>query len=434
MFRLLKRKILIVTRIFFLLFAGLVTGLVAGCASVPDVADESSDLALWLEEAHRYKHDLSTDHPDHIDNILAISAPMREAINTHFVDLHKSDIAPKMAAWLVDKLDGHRMHYNVEANLTPTEAFEKREGNCLTFTILLTTMAAELDVELKYNEVDLPDVWNQSEEEKDAAVVLYRHINAIRDTSTGQYVFDLAIQDYDANYPQRVISRDNAIALLHNNKAIEKFKKNDLEAAMHYLKLAVSYYPKNPDIFINLGAVLKYIGEKELAEQSVLHALRLDRNSHLAASKLERWYRANGDLTKAKKYGRLARSSRNRNPYYQYARAEKSFNAKEYKVAQRYIRRAKNLYDQDSRFFWLSSRVERKLGKHINALRELVSAHELAKTEEQRNIYEAEAVELANAIKNDDSKNSDTAALNKIGENITTDSLDELNLRRARYR
>jgi len=416
----LKRKFLNLKRIIISLL--LVS--IAGCASTPKVVDIDSELAQWLKGAELYKQKLTADHPDHIDNVLAISAPMREAINVHFADLPSSLIALRMADWLVDNKDGHGMHYNVNSNLTPAEAFEKREGNCLTFTILLTTMAAELGIELLYNEVDLPDVWDQDEEETDARVVLYRHINAITNSTKGQYVFDLAIEDYDASYPQRVIPSEHAIALLHNNKAIEALKKNDLENAMHYLKLAVSNYPDNPDIFINLGAVFKYVGETNLAEESMLYALKLDKNNHLAANKLERWYRLDGQQTKALKYKRLARASRNRNPYYQYARAEDSFKSNDFKAARRYIRRAKYLYDQDSRFFWLSSRVERMLGKHVKALRELVSAYELAKTEEQLNIYKTEAVELAVAMKNNNTKNSDTAALDKISESINTDALE----------
>ena len=181
------------------------------CASTPEVILEDTELALWLSEANQYKDALPNDHPDRAENILSVSDSMREIINTKFSKVKRSNVATRMAGWLIKK-DGHGMTYSVEANLSPAEAFEKREGNCLSFTLLLTTMAAELDIKLEYNEVDLPDVWNQNEEDN-AGLVLYRHINAIRKTSGKEYVYDLAIEEYDASYPQRVIPSHYACLL-----------------------------------------------------------------------------------------------------------------------------------------------------------------------------------------------------------------------------
>ena len=377
----------------------LVMCLLTACASAPDVIVKDTNLALWLEEAYLYKQALPTEHPDRIENILTISDPMRKAINDRFAGLKKSSIAPKMASWLIDK-DGHNMQYNIEANLSPAQSFAKRQGNCLSFTILLTTMAAELGVELKYNEVDLPDVWNQDEDEdKNAGLVLYRHINAIRKTSNKNFVFDLAIQDYDASYPQRVIPGEYAVALLHNNLAIAAFQEKDLDTAIHFIKLAVSQYPVNPDIFVNLSAIFKYVGEKSMAEEALLHAIALDRNSYIAANKLERLYRLEGKNTKAKKYQRLAQASRNRNPYFQYALAERALEASDYKTAKRYIRRAQYLYKEDSRFFGLSSRIELALGNHLKALRELQTAYELAKSQKSLDKYLAEDVAITEIMK-----------------------------------
>jgi len=371
--------------------------LLAGCTSRPNVTVQDENLAQWLVKAKQYEQTLPNDHPDRTENILAISASMRDAINTHFASLPRSLIAERMANWLMAE-DGHHMIYDINANHHPSQAFEERRGNCLSFTILLTTMAAELDVELKYNEVQLPDVWNQDENENNG-LVLYRHINAIRETRNQKFVFDLAMDEYDLDYPQRIIPTRNAVALLHNNRAIESFQKKDKEQTMHYIRLAVSQNPENPDIFVNLGAILKFFGRRELATETLLHALELDNNSSIAATKLERWYRADGNKVKSRKYQRLARSSHARNPYFQFSQAQRYFESGEYKTARRYIRRAKRLYKEDSRFFLLSSHIERKFDNYTKALKELQIAYGLAKSSEQREKYLAQAKELAHVMK-----------------------------------
>ena len=370
--------------------------LIAGCASTPKSIVKTNELMQWLEDAKQYEQSLPSDHPDHAHNILTISAPMREALNTHFVGVRRSTVAQKMANWLMAD-DGHNMQYNIDADLSPAQAFEQRQGNCLSFTILIATMAAELGVELLYNEVKLPDVWNQDEGE-DRALVLYRHINAIKETSQGDIVFDLAMDTYDASFPQRVIPAEYAVALLHSNKAVASFRKNDMETAKHYLKLALAQNPENSDVFVNLAAVLKVDQQPKLAELALLHALTLDNYNYMAANKLERWYRVDGETSKAKKYQRLARISRNRNPYFQFSLAEKALEDGKYKTARRYIYRAKKLYDEDSRFFWLSSRVSVEQENYTRALNELQDAFKLAKTQERRDQYLAEAKEIVELV------------------------------------
>ena len=136
-----------------------------------------------------------------------------------------------------------------------------------------------------------------------------------------------------------------------------------------------------------------------MAEEALLYAIAVNKNSYIAANKLERWYRLKGQDSKAKKYARLARIYRNQNPYFQFSLAKKSFEAEKYKTARRYIRRAQNLYDEDSRFFQFHSRIELALGNHLKALNQLQTAYELAKTEEQLDQYLAEAVAIAEEMK-----------------------------------
>jgi len=281
----------------------------------------------WADGIVNYESTLAPGHPDRPEVMFTIKQELRDLVRAKFSRGDKHRRARDLTRWLIDQ-DGHDMVYDLDANLTPEQAFSKRRGNCLSFTILLVTLANELDVALKYNDVDLPNTWDLDEQ---AGLVFYRHINAVFRTPNKSQVFDLAIQDYDSGYPQRTISARSAAALLHSNLGVEALKTRDMPQAFHHLKLAVSIDRKNSDLWINLGAAFKRDKQLELAEKAFLAALALNDKNSLAASN--------------------------------------------------------KLHDQDPKFFELSSRINQRFERYAPALKDLEKAFYLAKNADDRGRY-----------------------------------------------
>jgi tetratricopeptide (TPR) repeat protein len=58
--------------------------------------------------------------------------------------------------------------------------------------------------------------------------------------------------------------------------------EGNLPEAINLLRKAISYYPNNPDCYINLGIILKAMKHHKVAEEAYIFALKLAPNSYLA--------------------------------------------------------------------------------------------------------------------------------------------------------
>ena len=260
-----------------------------------DVVSNSESEQQWLNDIINYRHQLAVDHSDQIDSMMSISNEMRVEIHERFSHLPKSKAAERLAEWLIDDA-GHAMQYDVNSNLTPQQSFDQKRGNCLSFTMLFAALAAELGIEINFNAVDIPNTWGLDER---VGMVFYRHVNGVLVRNDRRYIFDLAMNIFDSGYPQRFISRDAALALLFNNRGIAAQADGNIVVAKHNIKLAISLSPDNPDLWANLGVILKRANRMNKAEVAFLHAFGLDQYNIPASSNLERLYKQQGQKQKA---------------------------------------------------------------------------------------------------------------------------------------
>ncbi len=356
--------------------------LLQACASTPYKGN--GKLNPELEHVLSYKERLEENHPDQLDKLFFVPDQMLQEVQSRFGHLQSSRAASTLAKWLIDP-DGYNLVYDISANLKPSNALEEKRGNCLSFTLLLIELADSINVEIRPNQVDLPDTWGDSGEDN---LVFYRHINGIHKNYRQTQVLDLAIQDYDFAYPQRVISKEHAAALLFSNKGVDGLKENNYEKAFHYLKLSISHYPNNPDMWINLGAAYKSAGQLDLAEASFLHALGLRDRNNLAASNLERLYRSEGQQSKARHYAKKAERARKRNPYYQFKVAQSRFKQSHYDDSLNAVQKAIRFHNKDHRFFDLRSRIHFVKRRYVEALKDLDKAFRLAREDSYREEYQ----------------------------------------------
>ncbi|GHA14524.1 hypothetical protein GCM10008090_25400 [Arenicella chitinivorans] len=353
--------------------------LLSACASQPVTAVKYD----WMQEVINYETRLGPDHLDSVENLYQVTPEMRATVVARFGKLPKLRALRKMAQWLIDE-DGKNMQYNMEANYAPIEAFYRNEGNCLSFTLMLIQLADEIGITLNANEVDIPDLWGENE---DRGLVYYRHVNAMYRSDRYTQVFDLAIQEYRAGFPQRFINKRSAAALLFSNLGVQFMQQEDYDTALHYLKLAVSVDAKNPDLWINLSAALRRTGQVNKAEQGYLYAHQLNPRESLAASNLERLYRGQGKLQAADRFQKLASRVRNKNPYLHFYTAQKAFDQRDFGTAAKAVKRAIKLHDKDPQFYELRSRIYQVERKYIAALRDLEKAHNISLTPSERGRY-----------------------------------------------
>ena len=355
--------------------------ILSACTSTPKL-EENSHL---INSTLAYYSTLAPDHPDSFENLFYIPNDIRDQVHEKFSSNNRHGSASKLANWLMSS-EGHDLEYELDANLKPYDTYTQKRGNCLSFTLLMLTLGEELDINLKVNQVNLPDTWGAGDEND---LVFYRHVNAVFKSPSKTQIFDLALEDYRSGYPQQLITKHQAAALLYSNIGIQKLKDEDFGQALHYLKLSASTFPENADMWINLGAAYKRLGDIDKAEEIYLKALASNDQNNLAASNLERLYRSQGKKSLADHFEKLAAKSRKRNPYLHYNEAKELFDNKRYLKASKSIRRAIKLHNLDPDFFELSSRIHQARNKPIEALKNLETAHNLSKTNEERIRYTA---------------------------------------------
>ncbi|WP_113953273.1 tetratricopeptide repeat protein [Arenicella xantha] len=378
--------------------------IVSGCTSIPKAQPQQA----WMQDVINYQFTLGADHQDSIERLYQVTPEMRATVVKRFGHLPGSRAVRKMAMWLVDE-QGKKMDYDVNANFRPIETFYRNRGNCLSFTLLLVQLAHELDIDLKINEVDLPNMWGENQE---SGLVFYRHVNAIHKSDRYTQVFDLALEEYGPGYPQRYISKREAAALLFSNIGIQRMLAEDYQVAQHYLKLAVSLSQENSDMWINLAAGYRRSGNDYLAEKSYLHAQKLNDKDSLAASNLERLYRSQGRALLADRYKKLAHRARQKNPYLHFHKAQTAFKSKHFADAKRAIKRAIKLYDRDPQFYELSSRIHQVENDYVTAIKNLETAHNISQSAAERGRY-ASKVDLVIARAKQQAANNQASRANK---------------------
>jgi len=377
----------------------LLISLLSACATPHQftLEPQNAQHQQWLQSVINYKNssDITAHNLSH-ESQLNISDEMRQIVLENFSHIHKDVAAGKLSRWLMNS-NGHNMQYDLNADLFPIDAFNQRRGNCLSFTILLVKLAEVLDIKLDYNDVHLPNTWGLADkggvEQRD--IILFRHINAVSNNKDRTKIYDLAIEEYNFGYPQKIISEEEATASLHSNIATQKLQQRKYGDALHHIRFAISLYPHNPDFWINLGVTYKRSKQLIHAENSFLHALNIKDSDSLAASNLETLYREQGDTTKAEHFKKLAFRARQKNPYLHYQSAQNYVTKKRYKLAEKSIKKAQRLHNKDPRFFVLSSLIAQHNKDYIRAIKDIQHAYTLTVSAQDRTYFSKKARLLA---------------------------------------
>lgn len=361
-----------------------------GCASTHTRTDPSFLTQTWVKETLDYRSELPKDHPHLLENLTQIPTNISEEVWDRFGHLPRNRAIDKMARWLIDE-DGHALQYDLSADLAPADVFKDRLGNCLSFTILLVNLAQELGIKIEYNEVDMPATWGSI---GTVESVLFEHVNAIQVLPLRKRVYDLAIGDYRHGYPQKTISEPSAIAKLLSNRSVNALSKGELNKALHFSKLAVSYDSQSSTIWSNYAVSLNRNGLAKQAESAFLYSLDLDPFNTVSASNLERFYNARGDRRRANQFKKMAWMARKNNPYYHFQTAKDLLKANRLKRARQAINLAINLHGSDPKFYELASTIDLRAEKYLSALHALGRAYKLSKLQQEKQRYAAKFLKL----------------------------------------
>jgi Flp pilus assembly protein TadD len=325
------------------------------------------------------------------DDIFKITPDIRDFLKTN-VPSKKSDYF-KLQRLIEVVMDESLLGWKFDAFKTygAADSFFYRQGNCISYAILMVVLGRELGLEMNFNDVKVPSTWDI---QADHTIVFFRHVNVLAKMDNKRMILGLDIEEYDSSYPQGIITDIAAEAHYYNNRGTDYLNAGDKAQAFLYFRKALTLQPELAFIWGNMGVLYLRYGHHQEAEVAFLHTLELDSSNITAISNLQRLYLKQGNTELANYYRQEAEHSRMKNPYYRYFLARQLLDDNDPDSALKHIKWAIRKYGKEHRFHFLAAKIYARLGKRDDMEESLERASRLAEDEENRLLYQSKIARL----------------------------------------
>lgn len=265
---------------------------------------------------------------------------------------------------LLYEADYLNLQYNDARTHTAVEAFETRQGNCLSAMNLYIAMARYAGIDAQFQTVEVRPEWDK----RGSLLVLSRHINATGNLGyKRKYVVDFTPEIQLQQLTARTVSDLYARALYFNNLGVEALVAEDLDAALTYFKNALFLEPDLSIAWNNIGATYNRLGLREYAEYSYQMAFLTEDDNATAVNNLAKHYRSTGELELATRYEEAIQRFNDRNPYYHFARGQLALEVDDLEAARASFQSALRLKRFEPDFYFALADVSSALGDETEA-------------------------------------------------------------------
>mgnify|MGYP002348827989 CR=1 FL=1 len=273
---------------------------------------------------------------------------------------------------------GRGITYSAYDTITGIEAFERRQANCLSYTLLYVAMARHVGLKAEVNEVILPPTWDMRATD---TYLLMRHVNAkvfmpranqswvrvVGNADISDIVVDLEMRRFRPHYKQKVIGKPLVAAQFYSNRGMELAAEGKPREAFLYLRKALLMSEEPSYIWSNFGSFYRRQGLLPEAEKVYLHGLQINPRDYTIMHNLAGIYQEIGNKERADYYQKRVRLHRNANPYFMFKRAEDEIAKGDYPAALELIKKAIKKEGNEARFYTLAATIYDALGEADNA-------------------------------------------------------------------
>ncbi|MBU0913702.1 MAG: tetratricopeptide repeat protein [Gammaproteobacteria bacterium] len=301
---------------------------------------------------------------------------------------------------------GTNLLYQNDATLTATETMAARQANCLSLTILSFSLAQEIDLNVEFRDVKIPEYWTQNNGQSllnghvNLNVVGGKNINSNGniDYSIFSYVIDFGMESNRSHFPSATLKQSQVIAMFYNNKAAEAMVYDRDDLAYTYLKAAIKADPQAAENWNNLAVLYRKMQQLELAEKAYLLSIQLDPVQLNSRANLALLYEATGQTEKAEQLKRQVDSKRNQNPYYHIMLGDEAFASGHAQLAIGHYRKSLALDKKSSEALFGLAKAHLLLGMTDKAEQYLRSAQRAAPNSSERERYQGKLDLLTSAV------------------------------------
>ncbi len=335
----------------------------SGCTVQQMDPQSDPDTVALLSGESVFGEPVSASEMPDVD-LLGVSEEMQEFVDGEIGNARIPTVKFKRMFRGLTREGYFRESYIADSTRTATETFQRKSGNCLSYTSMFIALAREAGLDARFQLVNVPPSWDADS----GYLIRYTHVNVLLrgfayDTAYGSD-FSVDFNDVlpDADYPRREISDQDAASLFYANRSVQYLRSGDMRLAFVYLKKAIETSPRNADHWINLGAFYSKQDSLENALSAYEVALSLDPGHRGAISGLGRTNLQLGNLEEAEYYNDQVTRYRERNPYFHFALAQAEYEQGQYRTALESINTAIDLKYRSGRFHFLKGLTQYKLG------------------------------------------------------------------------
>ena len=377
------------------LTALLLCALLAGCAATSAPRTAASPDALFRDT--QFKAPIRAVN---LDDVFAMSDAMNRYLTVDIARQLRSEGPARGLLTALYRHDQLKLDYDTLITRNAAQAFEARQGNCLSLVLMTAAFAKALDLQVTYQTVNVDEIWSRS----DGMVFLNSHVNvtigprAVHTVSgydPGRHMtVDFLPADQIEGHRSKAVSEETIVAMYLNNKAAEALSVGQLDEAYAWVKTGIQRAPDFLSPYNTLGVIYTRHGDLSAAEQVFNHVLKNRPNDRTALANLSGLLTRQNRVAEAQVLDARLKQLEPYPPYYFFQLGRQAMERGEYRIASDMFAKEVQRADHNSEFhFWLSV-AHFKLGELAQARKQMALAVENSSTRGEQSLYAAKLAQL----------------------------------------
>jgi len=325
------------------------------------------------------------------EDVFSIDQAMRTMVEARLLpERNIRRRAKKLLMHLFAK-DNLALSYRSTANLTAIDAYNSKKANCMSLTIMAYALAKEAKLNIKFQEVKIPEYWVRNGQYN----MLTGHVNLVitepKDTSTMiSFGNDIIEIDFDPfvvkkSFPKKIVNKSTVLAMFYNNKGAQALVKHNFDLAYAYFKQATLVEPSFSSGWGNLGILYKMSGNLALAENVYRYAINIDQENLTTLTNLTLLLKEQGALNEVKLIEHQLHKKRVNNPYYHALLADEAFFKGNNQLALKHYKKALKQNDTIHEFYFGLARVYYQINdikRAKSAMKKAITFNKVSSTEQ----------------------------------------------------
>ncbi|MBT5186920.1 MAG: hypothetical protein HOM01_08945 [Kordiimonadaceae bacterium] len=308
--------------------------------------------------------------------IISLNKEMEEFLDKYVLTARGEEKKARLLLKAMFDKDKLGMVYDPSSTYTAEEAFEKKIGNCLSFSYLYAAFAKRTGLNMRFQEVEIPLEWSLG---TDQISLSTRHTNIrLIVNNSHDFIVDIDSIGIGNHYKTLSMTENEILALYYSNLGSQYLLAEQYDDAFKYIIKALYLSPEDASVWTILGVLYRLKGYNDYAEHAHFIALKYDVKNYPALNNLAFLYKQTGELEKADYFMKQSKDFQEKDPYYRYYKAIEALNEEKYYMALDHINFSIDRYEEEAKFYMVKSDIYTALGDIRMASKAMASAQKFA--------------------------------------------------------